>query len=261
MDLNLEQKVVIVTGGAGGIGEAVVRQLAVEKAYPVIVDKNEAAAGRLADELKKQNSPVGVVISDLGSAESCRQAVEEARNLSGIVYGLVNNAGTNDGVSLRDGTPEAFLKSLERNLHHYFFMAQACLPDLIKNRGAIVNISSKTALTGQGSTSGYAASKGAQLGLTREWAAEFAQSGVRVNAMIPSEVMTPQYLKWLETFPEPEKRRQEIEKKIPLGNRFTTPEEIADMTVFLLSERAGHITGQYLHVDGGYVHLDRAMSP
>lgn len=261
MDMNLEKKVIIVTGGAGGIGEAVVRCLALEKAHPVIVDKNEKAAGRLARDLEQQNIPVRVIISDLGSAETCHRAAEEAMELPGGVYGLVNNAGVNDSVGLRDGTSEAFLKSLERNLHHYYFMAQVCLPDMIRNRGAIVNISSKTALTGQGNTSGYAASKGAQLGLTREWAAELASSGVRVNAVVPSEVLTPLYQKWLETFPEPEKRKREIEKKIPLGNRFTTPEEIADMTVFLLSGRAGHITGQYFHVDGGYVHLDRALSP
>jgi len=116
------------------------------------------------------------------------------------------------------------------------------------------------ALTGQGGTSGYAAAKGAILALTREWAAELLPYGVRVNAVVPAEVMTPLYRQWLDTFPHPEEKLAAIRSKIPLGNRMTEPEEIAAMTVFLLSDKAAHITGQHLFVDGGYVHLDRALT-
>ena len=123
-----------------------------------------------------------------------------------------------------------------------------------------MNISSKTAVTGQGGTSGYASSKGAQLALTREWALELLPFGVRVNAVIPAEVMTPLYRKWLDTFPDPDHKLAGITAKIPLGKRMTTAEEIAWTVVFLLSERSSHTTGQQLFVDGGYVHLDRALS-
>ncbi len=121
-------------------------------------------------------------------------------------------------------------------------------------------MSSKTALTGQGATSAYVAAKAAQLGLTREWAAAFLKDGVRVNAVIPAEVMTPLYANWLKTFDNPEERLARITRRIPLGHRMTTPREIADTVVFLLSSRSSHTTGQWLFPDGGYTHLDRAIA-
>ena len=172
----------------------------------------------------------------------------------------MNNAGVNDGVGLERGNPEEFVKSLERNLVHYYAMAHFALPALKKSRGSIVNISSKTAVTGQGGTSGYVASKGAILGLTREWAAELLSLGIRVNAVIPAEVMTPLYEQWLAKHPNPQEKLERIVSKIPLGQRMTTAEEIAATVVFLLSEKSGHTTGQHLFVDGGYVHLDRALT-
>jgi L-fucose dehydrogenase len=123
-----------------------------------------------------------------------------------------------------------------------------------------VNIASKTAITGQGDTSGYASSKGAILALTREWAVELAPYGIRSNAVVPAEVMTPLYRSWLQTFPDPEEKLAGIVARIPLGKRMTTPDEIASMVTFLISAKASHITGQHLFVDGGYVHLDRALA-
>jgi len=152
------------------------------------------------------------------------------------------------------------VQSLERNLIHYYVMAHLCVEALKASRGAIVNISSKTALTGQGGTSGYTASKGAQLALTREWAASLAGDGVRVNAVVPAEVMTPLYRSWIAGFDDPEAKLADITRRIPLGRRMTTAGEIADTAVFLLSERASHVTGQWMFVDGGYTHLDRALT-
>ncbi len=103
------------------------------------------------------------------------------------------------------------------------------------------------------------AAKAAQLGLTREWAAELAPHGVRVNAVIPAEVMTPLYRRWIDTFADPQAELARITAHIPLGRRMTTPREIADAVVFLLSPRAGHLTGQWIFPDGGYTHLDRAL--
>jgi len=165
----------------------------------------------------------------------------------------------NDGVGL-DAGRDAFVASLQRNLVHYYSMAHHCLGQLQANRGAIVNVSSKTALTGQGHTSGYTASKGAQLALTREWAASLLESGVRVNAVIPAEVMTPLYQRWIDTFADPAAKLADITRKIPLGQRMTTPQEIARTVVFLLSDASSHTTGQWVFVDGGYTHLDRALS-
>jgi len=149
---------------------------------------------------------------------------------------------------------------LRRNLLHYYNMAHFALPHLKHSRGAIVSIGSKTAVTGQGSTSGYASSKGAVMALTREWAAELLPYGIRVNTVLPAEVMTPLYRQWLDTFPNPQEKLETILSKIPLDKRMTTAEEIASTAVFLLSGKSSHTTGQHLFVDGGYVHLDRALS-
>ena len=116
------------------------------------------------------------------------------------------------------------------------------------------------AVTGQGHTSGYAASNGGRLALTREWAAQYRNDGVRVNAVLPAEVMTPLYQRWIDSFDNPQEKMDQITKNIPFGHRMTTDQEIADTTVFLLSERSSHTTGQLLFVDGGYTHLDRALT-
>jgi L-fucose dehydrogenase len=261
MDLHIKDKVMIITGGAAGIGEAISRRAAIEGAIPVIVDKNHDKGTRLLDELTQAGYKAYLVVRELNSATRCSDTVGEVLSLTKQIDVLINNAGINDGVGLEHGSPEAFLDSQVKNLHHYYFMAHACLPALKRTKGAILNISSKTALTGQGNTSGYAAAKGAQLGLTREWAAELAPYGIRVNAIVPAEVMTPHYKKWLaDTFDDPDEQQKKIERLVPLGNRLTRPEEIADMAVFLVSDRAAHVTGQFIHVDGGYVHLDRALS-
>ena len=256
MDLQLKDKVVLVTGGAKGIGAAIVRTAATEGAIPVIVDRDAEAANQLQNELVLGE----VIVSDLSVDENCLSAVQRTAAKFGRLDALVNNAGVNDKVGLEHGTPAKYMESLERSLLHYYNMAHYALPYLKKTRGCIVNISSKTALTGQGGTSGYASSKGAILALTREWAAELLDYGIRVNALVPAEVMTPLYRQWLDTFSNPDERLKIILSKIPLERRMTTADEIASMVVFLLSARAGHITGQHLFVDGGYVHLDRSLT-
>ena len=260
MNLNLSHKVFLVTGGAQGIGEAIVRLLAKEGGIPIVVDKNEAKAKQLAEDLNSRDQQAHAIGLDLSDFENCESAIRDVISKLGRLDGLINNAGTNDGVSLENGTPESYLKSLEKNQHHYYYMAHYALPHLKKTQGSILNISSKTAITGQGGTSAYAGAKGAQLAFTREWAVELLPYQIRVNAIVPSEVMTPMYQNWLDTFPNPDKKLNEINQNIPFGNRMTKADEIASTAVFLLSEKAAHITGQHLFVDGGYVHLDRSLA-
>jgi L-fucose dehydrogenase len=260
MDLQLKDAVVLITGGAKGIGGAITRACAEEGAIPVIVDRDAEAGKRIEKELGARKIQCKWIGIDLTSSESCRTAVEESTRTFGRIHSLVNNAGVNDKVGLESGTPDDYLASLRRNLLHYFDMAHFCLPYLKKSRGSILNIASKTAITGQGGTSGYASSKGAILALTREWAVDLLPYGIRSNAIVPAEVMTPLYQQWLATFPDPQEKLKAITAKIPLGKRMTKPEEIAAAAVFLLSEKAAHITGQHLFVDGGYVHLDRALT-
>lgn len=255
MDLHLSNKVVIVSGGAKGIGRAICESLADEGAIPVILDMDRNAGVELAGKLKAPFIEI-----DLNDNKACEKVVQKITAEVGKVYGLVNNAGRNDGVGLASGNYDTFIKSLNSNVGHYYSLAHHSLPQLRETKGCIVNIASKVALTGQGNTSGYAAAKGAVLALTREWAVELLASGVRVNAVVPAEVWTPLYESWIATFGHPDKKKKEIENKIPFGKRMTTPAEIADTVAFLLSSRASHITGQWIHTDGGYTHLDRSIS-
>ncbi|QCB42407.1 SDR family oxidoreductase [Sphingomonas sp. PAMC26645] len=249
MKLGLDGKVVIVTGGGAGIGLAIARGLAEEGAIPVIVSRS-APEDFAAEHL--------FVATELSDDDACAAAVEAAVVRYGRIDGLVNNAGANDNIGL-DRTPAEFRASLDQNLVHYFAMAHHAVPHLRKTGGAIVNISSKTAVTGQGDTSAYAAAKGAQLALTREWAVALRGDEIRVNAVIPAEVMTPLYQRWIDSFDDPQAKLDGIVARIPLGHRMTEDREIADTVVFLLSDRASHTTGQWLYVDGGYTHLDRAI--
>jgi L-fucose dehydrogenase len=260
MDLQLKNKVVIVTGGAKGIGEGIVRVLAAEGAIPVIVGRSEADNNKLVNEILASNGNAWQVTAELSDPEACKKAVQAIVEKFGRIEGLVNNAGVNDGVGLEKGNYERFMESLHKNVVHYYLMAHFSLPELIKSKGSIVNISSKTAETGQGNTSAYAASNGGRNALTREWAVELLKYGIRVNALVVAECWTPLYEAWINTVPDPAKKLAEINSKIPLENRMTTSEEIANMVVFLLSTKSSHTTGQLIHVDGGYVHLDRALA-
>ncbi len=260
MQLRLENKIIVITGGAKGIGAAITRACAQEGAIPVVIDRDADAGRKIEQELTAEGTKGKWIAAELSEPDACRQAVAAIVQQYGRINGLVNNAGVNDRVGLEHGSPQEYLESLKRNLLHYYAIAHFCLPQLKTSQGAIVNISSKTAVTGQGGTSGYASAKGAILALTREWAAELLPYGIRVNAIVPAEVMTPLYQQWLSSFPDPEEKLTRIVSKIPLGARMTEPEEIASAALFLLSERAGHVTGQHWFVDGGYVHLDRALT-
>lgn len=259
MNLNLKDKVVIVTGGAKGIGLGICKVLASEGAVPVIVGRVDADNQIAIKEIEAEGGKALSVVAELTKPEDCKSAVDQVIALCGRIDGLVNNAGVNDGVGLESGDYEKFIASVHKNLVHYYLMAQHALPELKKTKGAIVNIGSKTADTGQGNTSAYAASNGGRNALTREWAVELLKYGIRVNAVIVAECYTPLYDKWIKTLENPEEKLKEITDKIPFGNRMTTAEEIANMTVFLLSDRSSHTTGQLIHVDGGYTHLDRSL--
>jgi L-fucose dehydrogenase len=260
MELDLKDKIIMVTGGAKGIGEGIVKALAKEGAIPVIIGRSEKDNLDAIDHIVEEGGVAYEVTAELSIPQECEKAVQEVIRQFGRIDGVVNNAGVNDGVGLENGNYERFMQSLHSNLVHYYLVVHHALPELKKSKGSIVNISSKTAETGQGNTSAYAAANGGRNALTREWAVELLKYGIRVNAVVVAECYTPLYDKWIKTLPNPEEKLKEITSKIPLENRMTTAEEIANMVTFLLSERSSHTTGQIIHVDGGYVHLDRALA-
>ena len=259
MDLYLKDKVILVTGGSSGIGKGICLALAKEGAIPFIVGRNRENVDACVNEIQEAGGKAGKAYAELTDPIQCEKAVSSALEQFIQIDGLVNNAGVNDSVGLENGTREDFIKSIHKNLTHYYQMAKLVLPELKKHKGAIVNIGSKTSFTGQGGTSGYAAANGGRNALTREWAVELLPYSIRVNAVIVAECYTPLYDKWIKTFNKPEEKLADITKNIPLEHRMTTEQEIADMVLFLLSSRSSHTTGQLLFVDGGYTHLDRSL--
>ncbi|PSL07956.1 SDR family oxidoreductase [Cecembia rubra] len=259
MNLQLTNRVFLISGGAKGIGAAISKTIAEEGGIPVFIDPSHDEGALLLSEIERMNQKGMQIPIRLNLPSDARKAVEKTVEKFGRIDGIVNNAGANDGIGLESGDPDMFRKSVEKNLGHYYDLVHYALPHLKITKGSIVNISSKTAVTGQGNTSAYTAAKGAQLSLTREWAVELLTYGIRVNAVIPAEVMTPLYRRWIDTFENPQEQLDLIQSRIPLGNRMTTAQEIADTVVFLLSDKSSHTTGQWIYVDGGYTHLDRAI--
>ncbi len=260
MNLQLNNKVIIVTGGAKGIGEGICKVLAAEGAIPVIVGRKAEDNLKVVAAIEAAGGRAFQVAAELSEPAECKKAVDAVVAEYGRIDGLVNNAGVNDGVGLENGNYEAFMASLHKNVVHYYLMAHHALPELKKSKGSILNITSKTAETGQGNTSAYAAANGGRNALTREWAVELLKYGIRVNAIVVAECWTPAYDTWINGLDNPQEKLNSITSKIPLENRMTTAEEIANATAFLLSARSSHTTGQIIHVDGGYVHLDRALA-
>lgn len=261
MDFQLRDHVVLVSGGAKGIGLGIAQVLAAEGAIPVIIGRNAGDNAAAVATIQQTGGQAAAVTAELTETASCEAAVDAALAQFGRIDGLVNNAGINDGCDLEHGDAERFLASLRKNLTHYYDLAHFALPALKKSQGAIVNIGSKVAETGQGGTSAYAAANGGRNALTREWAVELAKYNIRVNAVLVAECWTPMYATWLSTQENPAAAKREVEERIPLGSRMTTCNEIANMVVFLLSRCSSHTTGQLIHVDGGYVHFDRAYRP
>lgn len=260
MDLDLQGKIIIVSGGASGIGESICKNLAVEGGIPCILDRDEKRMEKVVNEINQQSGiDAFSVLTELTDPRSCKNSIDKILSKFGRIDGLVNNAGLNDGVGLENGNYEKFIASLDTNVVHYYTLANYCLSALKDSKGAIVNICSKTAITGQGGTSGYAAANGERLSLTEKWSVEFAPFEINVNAVVVAECWTPQYEWWINKQPDPDKKLKEITSTIPLENRMTKPEEIADTVLFLLSKNSKPIKGQIFFVDGGYAFLDRKI--
>lgn len=260
MDLHLKDKVVVITGAAGkegSIGETILQNLAEEGAIPAVIDRNDRGFGYI-EKIQQKGIDAIFCKTDVTNPEQIKNAVDTIAKKYGRIDAVINNVGVNDGVGL-DASYEEFMDSLKLNMVSYFLVVKNALPWLKKSKGNILNIGSKVALTGQGRTSGYAAAKGGVLGLTREWAVDLIKDGIRSNAIIIAESWTPSYDTWIKTLPNGAEKLNSIIKKIPLENRMTTTQEIANVCLFTISDRSSHTTGQFITVDGGYVHLDRAL--
>ena len=262
MNLNLNNKVVVVTGSAGmsgSIGHTIIFALAEEGAIPVLIDRNKRGY-KYQEELQEKGVDSAFFQTDLTDPEQIKKTISQVEQKYGRIDAIINNVGVNDGVSL-ESSIEDFMNSLKLNLVSFYAVVKYALPLLKISKGTILNVGSKVAITGQGGTSGYAAAKGGVLGLTREWAVDLIHYGIRCNALIIAESYTPAYENWIQTLTNGQEKLQAIKNTIPFETRMTTTKEIADTALFIISEKSSHTTGQFLFVDGGYVHLDRALLP
>jgi NAD(P)-dependent dehydrogenase (short-subunit alcohol dehydrogenase family) len=246
---DLEGKVVLITGGASGIGEAIVRHFARQKCVTVLFDIKSGEGEALAGELMQAGQQAFFQNVDLTDIAALRAGVEAAKRKHGPIQILINNAAHDERHATESVTPEYWDDRIAVNLKHQFFAAQAVLPDMrAANAGAIVNFGSVSWMIGQGGMAAYTASKSAVLGLTRSLARDYGPYNIRVNAIAPGWIMTRRQIeKWLT--PEAEQdlmRNQCLKRKL-------TPDEIAKFTVFLASDEASACTNQHYIVDGGWV--------
>lgn len=243
---DLAGKVVLVTGGASGIGEAVVRRFAAQGARVGFLDIKDDEGQALAAEL---GETVQYVHADLTHIPELRTAIKQVRERFGPIAVLVNNAAHDERHKTEDVTPEYWDDRVAVNLRHQFFAAQAVLPDMqAAGAGSIINFGSVSWMVGQGGMAAYTACKSAVLGLTRSLARDFGPDNIRVNAIAPGWIMTPRQKQfWLTPEGEVELMQRQCLK------RQLVPDEIARVVLFLASEEASACTNQHYVVDGGWV--------
>jgi len=245
---DLEGRSVLVTGGGSGIGAAIVRAFARQKAKVAFIDIAVEPSQALEAELRAAGGEVRFLKADLTDTEALRAAIGEAKAAHGPVSVLVNNAAHDQRHATPDVTPEYFDGRIAVNLKHVFFASQAVLPDMrAAKTGSIITFSSISWMASQGGMPIYTAAKSAMLGLTRSLARDFGPDGIRVNAIAPGWIRTERQEElWITPEGEEEMLRRQCLK------RWLKPDEVAALTLFLASDAASAITAQHYVVDGGW---------
>ncbi len=248
MDLHLNGKAAVVTGGAGGIGRHIVRTLVEEGCSVCILDLNQELAQKVAVEASGTGDARAVAVEcDVTQRHAVQAAFDRAGREFGTLHALVNSHQLWPQAWFHEMTDEQWHQAIDANLTSYFITCQTMIRHLMRHdvRGSILNISSQAAL--RGSTTGhahYAAAKAGILAMTKSVAREVASLGITVNALAPGMVRTPATAAALEARPE------EYLRRIPLG-RIAEPKEVAQVAVFLVSDRAAYMTGATVDISGG----------
>lgn len=250
--MRFQDQVVIVTGAAKGIGRGCIEVFLREGAYASAWDRDAAALAKLQDDLSLLYSDrLQTLLVDVASSQQIGDAVEQVVARFGKLNCLVNNAGIHPpDTPIESMSPEEAMRVMQINFASTYACSYHALRHLRKTRGTIVNISSMTAVLGQRNSTAYAASKGAQVSFTKSLALETAADGVRVNAILPSNVDTPLMREWAATLADPEAALERIAKLQPLG-RMASPQEIGKVCLFLATDDSSFLTGQAIEADGG----------
>ena len=247
---SLKGRTVLVTGGGSGIGQAIVEAFAAQGAKVGFLDIKQAESRKVVTRLKRRRQIAHFEPCDLTDIAALRKAVAAVRRQLGPVTILVNNAAHDERHKLEDVTPEYFDQRIAVNLKHQLFTIQAVVGDMKrKKNGAIINIGSGSWLLGVPDMPVYTAAKAAVLGLTRGLARDLGEHNIRVNTIAPGLIDTDMPAASLS-----DEARARMRESTPL-KRIGQPEEMAELALFLLSERSSFITGQVITADGGRVTL------
>jgi len=250
--MRFQNRTVIVTGGSKGIGAGCVRVFAAEGGHVAIFDIDMASGQALADELNASGpGRAHAFRCDVSQASQIEAALQKTVQVFGRIDCLINNAGVHPPATNIDDTRLEDLEQLLRvNFVSTYAAAKFAIPYLRQTRGTIINMSSMTAVLGQNQSSAYAATKGAQLSFTKALAVELGPQGIRVNAVLPSNVDTPLMRDWAATLPDPVSALQRV-SDLQVFGRMAAPEEIGRVCLFLATDDSSFVTGQGIEVEGG----------
>jgi len=247
----LQDKVVIITGGAGGIGSGIAKAMVKEGAIVAIVDLNEETGTLMEKELQAISPKSMFIQANLMDHKNLGKIVQTVVDKYGKLDVLVNNAHASKQVSIEDTTQEDLDLSFGTGFYPTFYLMQAALPYLKESKGNIINFSSGAGLEGHETQAAYAAAKEAIRGVSRVAANEWGKFGINVNIISPL-ANTPGVQEWAKAQPE---YYEVVKNKIPLGRFGEIEEDIGRVAVFLASEDSRYMTGQTMMVDGGSIML------
>ncbi|MCZ7659218.1 MAG: glucose 1-dehydrogenase [Xanthobacteraceae bacterium] len=247
----LTDRVVIVTGGGGGIGTATCRRLAEEGAKVAVFDLDGASAERTAAGIRDGGGRAQAFTCDIARYDDCRTAVAAAEQALGPLDVLVNNAGWDVFRPFLETTPADWERIIAINLTGTLNMHHAALPGMVaRKRGRVVNVSSDAARVGSSGEAVYAACKAGMIGFSKTLAREHARHGITVNVVCPGIVATKLYEDYKKGARNPEKLDEAFRRAIPMG-RLGEPEDLHGAICFFASDDAAFMTGQVVSVSGG----------